>query len=203
MSPTAALTTGVTSVTVTGNMFTATTDAAILLLGAVNATGSCAIQSNMTAICQVPVFTAGLTTVLFSLNGVQFIGGLPSLLVYGTGMMLCRFPLQCLTGVTAPPNLTTVSPPSGPVTGMTNLSVVGGGFVSTGLATVMFVNSLGITVGQVPATFASASQLQCTVPAMPADTYVVAVSLNGQQFISQNASFLVYGTVDSLPHRVP
>jgi hypothetical protein len=98
-----------------------------------------------------------------------------------------------------PPWLASLSPPSGPEAGSTAVTVFGGAFEASPLATCVFAGS-----NSVPATFISSSMLACASPAFAGGSRSasVQVALNGQD-ISTDALVFRYDRPASVSSLEP
>jgi len=95
--------------------------------------------------------------------------------------------------------VTKTSPHSGPVTGNTQLQIVGTSFVNTGTILVRFEN--GSNALYVNGSYVSSTLINCVTPSFelvsPSSVVTVEVALNGQQFTNNNISFYYYGMFSS------
>jgi len=87
--------------------------------------------------------------------------------------------------------VTALQPFSGPVTGSTNITITGVGFVDTSEIVVQFGSEL-----LVHGTFVDESHIVCVSPPInESGSVTVNVALNGQQFTADDVSFLYYGII--------
>jgi hypothetical protein len=88
-----------------------------------------------------------------------------------------------------------VVPASGPLSGLTNVTLVGGNFTVTNTSVVLFAD--GVHSVLVNATVLSSSLVSCISPPFAfggAVSAYVELSLNGQQFTTDRSPFLYYST---------
>ena len=166
-APSLGPTTGGTIVTVVGTGFVQTAATVGVRFGVTSVPG--VILSASWISCVSPS-GSGTATVAVALNGVDYVNATTGFLYY------------------TPPTTAVLSPPSGPTTGGTNVTLSGTGFVLRGNASVVVFGSSNAS-----ATVITSTLISVVTPAAAAVGYV-ALSLNGQQSLTLTPTFLYQGT---------
>jgi len=171
-------TTGNTHVTIVGTKFVDTGEITVLFANTTDSIVSGSFSSPSVITCISPPFEVALTTVRVALNGQQYTTSPVTYLFYDSAIVV-----------------QSLSPASGPITGGTQETITGSGFVDTGNIYARFSNGTDSLV--VAATFVDSNHVACITPDFSQNVSTVVttveVALNGQQFTDNGQQFYYYG----------
>eukprot|EP00698_Gefionella_okellyi_P025823 TRINITY_DN9606_c0_g1_i1.p1 TRINITY_DN9606_c0_g1~~TRINITY_DN9606_c0_g1_i1.p1 ORF type:complete len:5899 (-),score=1194.87 TRINITY_DN9606_c0_g1_i1:131-16627(-) len=174
VSPISGPVTGATLVNVTGTGFTNTGDITVSFFDSSTAAvvNGTFLSATLLQVITPSFYKAESVSVQVALNGQQ----------YASSSLFYLFYVQ-------PVVVSSVSPNSGPTTGLTFISIVGVNFTQTNETKIRFSNSSSGYSSVVAGLFVSSTLVTCSTPSASAMVVSVEVGLNGQQFTSNGILF--------------